>query len=109
MTAPFVTTLRVSGDEPVRIGSDGESSIRLRAQLASRWDAMRIDAAPSATIRELKLAALEHQAPDSFPADQYVVKFRGIEVLDENSTVSDAGAQDGSIFLIMDRRRRPTA
>lgn len=85
----------------------GGEVLHLRAQVASIWDAIRIDAAPDATIREAKLAALDRLVPDSFPADQYVVKLRGFEVLDENLTVTDAGAKEGSIFLILDRRRRP--
>lgn len=108
MTAPFVTKLRSGNDEPIRIGKADGEVLRLRAQVASVWDAIRIDTAPDATIREVKLAVLERLVPDSFPADQYVVKLRGFEVLDENATVTDAGALDGSIFLILDRRRRPT-
>lgn len=107
MTAPFVTDLRRGNGEPVRIGrADGEV-LHLRAQVASMWDAIRIDTAPDATIREVKLAALERLIPDSYPADQYVVKLSGFEILDENATVAEAGAVDGSIFLILDRRRRP--
>jgi hypothetical protein len=71
------------------------------------WDAVRVDAAPDATVRELKTAALAHLVPDSHPADQYVVKLRGFEVLDENATIAEAGGKNGSIFLILDRRRRP--
>jgi hypothetical protein len=107
MTAPFVTNLRSGTDEPIRIGKADGEVLRLRAQVASVWEAIRIDTAPDATIREVKLAALERLVPDSFPPDQYVVKLRGFEVLDENATVSEAGARDGSIFLILDRRRRP--
>jgi hypothetical protein len=107
MTAPFVTNLRSGNDEPIRIGNADGEVFRLRAQVASMWDAVRVDAAPNATVRELKTAALERLVPDSFPADQYVVKLRGFEVLDENVTISEAGARDGSIFLILDRRRRP--
>lgn len=108
MTAPFVTKLRTGNDEPIRIGKADGEVLRLRAQVALVWDAIRIDTAPDATIREVKLAVLDRLVPDSFPADQYVVKLRGFEVLDENATVTDAGARDGSIFLILDRRRRPT-
>ncbi|MBA2688126.1 MAG: hypothetical protein H0U64_08490 [Gemmatimonadaceae bacterium] len=107
MTAPFVTNLRRCNDEPIHIGKVDGQVLRLRAQVASMWDAIRIDTAPDATVREVKLAALETLVPDSFPPDQYVVKLRGFEVLDENVTVTDAGALDGSIFLILDRRRRP--
>lgn len=107
MTAPFVTNLRSGSDRPIQVGSGDGQVLRMRAQVASMWDAIRIDVSPEATVREVKLAALERLVPDSFPPDQYTVKLRGFEVLDENSTVTDAGAVDGSIFLILDRRRRP--
>ena len=38
------------------------------------------------------------------PADR---KLRGWEVLDEGASLADAGATDGSIFLLTHRRRRP--
>lgn len=107
MSAPFVTNLRSGSDEALRIGNAPGDVLHLRVQMASMWDAVRVDAAPDATVRDLKTAALAHLVPDSFPADQYVVKLRGFEVLDENATVTDAGAKNGSIFLILDRRRRP--
>lgn len=107
MTAPFVTNLRSGSDEALRIGGAGGEVLHLRAQVASMWDAVRVDAAPDATIRELKTAVLAHLVPDSFPADQYVVKLRGFEVLDENASIAEAGGKNGSIFLILDRRRRP--
>ena len=107
MTAPFVTNLRSGSDEALRIGSGDGDVLHLRAQVASMWDAVRVDAASDATVRDLKAATLAHLVPDSFPADQYVVKLRGFEVLDENVTLAEAGAKNGSIFLILDRRRRP--
>lgn len=107
MTAPFVTNLRSGSEIPIRIGAAQGEVLRIRAQVASMWDAIRVDTSPDATVREVKLAALDRLVPDSFPPDQYVVKLRGIEVLDENATVAQAGALDGSIFLILDRRRRP--
>lgn len=107
MTAPFVTNLRSGSAEPVRVGKADGQVLRLRAQVASMWDAIKVDAAPDATVRQLKVAALERLIPDSFPSDQYVVKLRGFEILDENATLTDAGAVDGSILLILDRRRRP--
>lgn len=109
MSAPFVTSLRVANDDAIRVGSGAEPFLHLRAQVASGWDALKLDVSPDASVREVKLAALEHLAPDSYPADQYAVKLRGFEVLDENVTVAESGAVNGSTFLILDRRRRPTS
>ena len=38
---------------------------------------------------------------------QFVVKLNGFEVLDENVSVADSGATNGSTFLVSYRRRRP--
>ena len=55
---------------------------------------------------DVKLAALQYVSPDD-DVDDYVIKLRGFEVLDENVTLAQAGARDGSIFLLTHRRRRP--
>jgi hypothetical protein len=39
--------------------------------------------------------------------EEFVMKLRGWEVLDESASLTDAGAIDGSIFLLTYRRRRP--
>jgi hypothetical protein len=107
MTAatPFVNTLRTQG-EALRLGTGGESVIRLRAQVLEAWDAIRVDADPSASVKELKHLALQALFPH-VNEDDYVVKLHGWEVLDETAPISSTGARNGSIFLISDRRRRP--
>jgi hypothetical protein len=81
--------------------------MRVRAQVLEAWDAIRIDAAPSASVRSLKELALRALYPDPRHAADFMVKFRGYEVLDEDAPLSSTGARDGSTFLITDRRRRP--
>lgn len=103
---PFVTSLRVRG-EPVRLGRNLAKPLRLRAQVLEAWDAIRIDADPSASVRSLKQLALKELYPDARKEDEYVVKLHGWEMLDEDAPISSTGARDGSIFLIADRRRRP--
>jgi hypothetical protein len=44
---------------------------------------------------------------DAEMAEDYVMKLAGWEVLDENLSLSAAGARSGSIFLLTSRRRRP--
>jgi hypothetical protein len=109
MTAPspFVNNLRNQG-APLRLGSGSGPVLQLRAQVLEAWDAIRIDADPSATVKSLKHLALETLYPNVNEND-YVVKFRGWEVLDEDAPISSTGARNGSIFLITDRRRRPVA
>src|SRR5437868_13914358 len=103
--APFVNNLRNQGP-PLRLGAGNGLVMQLRAQVLEAWDAIRIDADPSATVRSLKHLALQTLYPNVNEND-YVVKLHGWEVLDEDAPLSSTGARDGSIFLISDRRRRP--
>jgi len=103
---PFVSSLRTRG-EPLKLGSNAEAALHLRAQVLEAWDAVRIDADPSASVRSLKELALKELAPDVRNVDEYVVKLNGFEILDESAPISSSAAKDGSIFLIADRQRRP--
>ena len=102
---PFVSALRTQG-APLRLGSGAGEVLHLRAQVLETWDAIRIDADASATVKSLKHLALQTLAPD-VNEDDYVVKLHGWEILDENAPISSTKARNGSIFLISDRRRRP--
>ena len=104
--APFVSGLRTRG-EPLKLGSNTATPLQLRAQVLEAWDAIRIDADPSASVRSLKELALRELYPDFRHADEYVVKLHGFEILDESAPISSTEARNGSIFLVTDRRRRP--
>lgn len=107
MTAPvlFVNNLRNQGP-PLRLGSGSGPLLQLRAQVLEAWDAIRVEADSSATVKSLKDLALQALYPN-VDGNDYVVKLHGWEVLDENAPLSSTGARNGSIFLISDRRRRP--
>lgn len=81
--------------------------MRVRAQVLEAWDAIRIDADPSASVRSLKQLALRELYPENIPEEEFVVKLNGFEILDEDMPLSATGARNGSTFLITDRRRRP--
>ena len=104
--ALFVSGLRTRG-EPLKLGSNTTAPLQLRAQVLEAWDAIRVDADPSASVRSLKDLALRELYPDFRHADEYVVKLHGFEILDESAPISSTAARNGSIFLITDRRRRP--
>jgi len=106
VAAPFVSGLRTQG-AAFRLGSGSGPVLQLRAQVLEAWDAIRVDADPSASVKSLKQLALKELYPDAQKDDQYVVKLHGWEILDENVSISSTGAKNGSIFLISDRRRRP--
>ena len=108
MTAPrlFVNGLRTQG-QAFKLGASTGPILQLRAQVLEAWDAIRIDADPSASVKSLKQMALRELYPDSRHEREYVVKLHGFEVLDEDAPISSTAAKNGSIFLITDRRRRP--
>ena len=105
MTQPFVASLRTSGNI-IPVGAPGASPITIRVEVPERWDVALISAASTTSVRDVKRAALRFVSPDD-DADEYVIKLRGFEVLDESVSLGAAGARNGSIFLLTHRRRRP--
>ena len=106
MTTPFVAQLR-SRPGVIRLGSDGEPRITIRVQLAEAWDTIRLETPPTESVAAVKARALDALRPNGDPTDAFVVKLNGFEVLDENASVADSGATNGSTFLLSYRRRRP--
>jgi len=104
--APFAASLRAR-PETIRVGSGGAGAWMVRVQMPEVWDAVRLEVAPSASVLTLKQRALAELQPDVADPDELVTKLNGIEVLDEDVSLADAGALDGSTFLITYRRRRP--
>lgn len=102
---PFVFNVR-SRRDVVLVGNPDGAALNLRVEMPDIWDVVRVVAPPGATVAEVKRAALDALAPGA-DASRYVMKLRGIEVLDESLPLTEAGAIDGSIFLLTHRRRRP--
>ena len=105
MTAPFVTGLRARRDA-VHVGRKDGKALTLRVEVPELWDVVRVVAGPDATVEDVKTASLRALNARANP-NAYVIKLRGFEVLDERASLADAGAIDGSIFLLTHRRRRP--
>ena len=104
---PFTAGIRSRPGTAVRLGEPGDAVITIRVQVPEVWDVVRIEAPPTEPVLSVKVAALQALYPDADFHDDFVVKLRGWEVLDENASLADAGATDGSIFLLTHRRRRP--
>lgn len=103
---PFVAQIR-SRPGVIRLGTGTEPVITVRVQVPEVWDTVRIDAPPDTAVAVVKDRALETLIPDEPHPEDYVIKLRGIEVLDESLSLAAAGAVNGSIFLVTSRRRRP--
>ena len=105
MSQPFVAQLRARGNA-IQLSADVASSITVRVEMPEIWDTVKAVASPTTPVRELKLRALEALYPVDEPAEEFVLKLRGWDVLNEDASLADAGARDGSIFLLTHRRRR---
>ena len=106
MTVPFVSQLR-SRPGILRLGADGQPRITVRVQLLEAWDVLRVETPASERVGTLKAEALAALQPNGDPADVFVLKLNGFEILDENVSIADTGAKNGSTFLVTYRRRRP--
>ena len=82
------------------------SLVPVRVTVADVWDAVMLDLPPTTSLAELKREALIRSRVRRDPAE-YVVKFRGAEMLDETSTLKDAGIPPNAPLIVLPRRRRP--
>jgi hypothetical protein len=103
---PFVAQLR-SRPGTLRLGTGSEPVITVRVQVPEVWDTVRVEAPDDTPVATVKQRTLELLMPDAEHPEDYVVKLRGIEVLDESVPLAAAGAGNGAILLVTSRRRRP--
>ena len=101
----FVNQLRTRGDV-IQMAPAGTASITVRVEMPAVWDVVRVAVLPTESVLGLKLRALAALYPSGEAAEEFVMKLRGFEVLDENASLASVGAVDGSIFLLTHRRRR---
>ena len=106
MSAPFVTQLRTRGDV-IQMAPAGTASITVRVEMPEVWDVVLIAAPPAESALGLKLRALAALYPAGEAPEEFVMKLRGFEVIDETVSLASLGAVAGSIFLLTHRRRRP--
>jgi hypothetical protein len=104
---PFTAQLRTR-PELIRLGPDDAADRwTVRVQMPEVWDAVKVSVPADEPVAAVKARALEALHPGGGAIDAFVVKLHGVEVLDENASVAEVGATDGSIFLLTHRRRRP--
>jgi hypothetical protein len=105
VSATFASSLRVRGGD-IQLAAPDAPSIRVRVEMPEVWDVVRVVASPTERVLTVKTAALEALFPSAdLPAD-FIVKYEGWEILDEQVTLAEAGVADGSILLLTFRRRR---
>ncbi len=104
--SPFVASLR-SRPGIIQIGDPSRPRITLRVEMPEVWDTVRIETPTDEPIAVVKDRALSALYPNGAGDSDFVLKLNGYEVLDEDASVQESGAVDGSTFLLTFRRRRP--
>ena len=102
----FVNQIRARGDTIQLAVLDGEV-ITVRVEMPEKWDTVKLAVSPAASARSVKVAALNALFPSTEAPEEFVLKFRGWEVLNEDASLTDVGAVNGSILLLTHRRRQP--
>ena len=106
MSHHFADALRARPGTIV-LAPDGSPRVTLRVQSLEAYDAIRVEAPAHAPVVSVKVAALAALDPAAVFHDEFVVKHRGVEILDETLGLSAAGIPDGAIISVSHRRRRP--
>ncbi len=79
----------------------------VRVMVTDVWDQVFLAVEPTMTVAELKRQALG-QALKRAPVrlEDYVVKFRGAQVLDESTTLAALGVGANSPLIVLPARRQ---
>ena len=80
-------------------------TVELRVRVHDAWDDVNIAVPSSTTVGELKRHVLEIVG-EAEPADEFTVKFRGVELRNEQRSMADADVPDGAALIVLRRRRR---
>jgi len=79
----------------------------VRVMVTDVWDQVFLPVEPTTTIVQMKKEALGKALRRRARPEEYVVKFRGAEVLDEAVTLAALGAGANAPFIVLPRRRQP--
>ena len=104
MSTAFVTRLR-AGRPPIVMSGSG--ALTLRVEVAELWETVRVVTDPDTAVLDLKQRVVLEFYPGHGFLDEFVLKLRGWEMLNETESLAKAGVVDGSILLLAYRRRRP--
>ena len=78
--------------------------IPVRVTVLDTWDEIALNVPPTARVSDVKARALA-QARIRRPASDYLVKFRGAEVSEGDTTVAQAGIVPNAGIVVLSRRR----
>lgn len=80
--------------------------IPVRVTVMDTWDEIALNVPPTVRVADVKARALA-QARVTGSADDYLIKFRGAELDEGETTVGEAGVVANGALLVMTRRRIP--
>jgi hypothetical protein len=83
------------------------NTLPVRVMVQDAWDQVSLELSPAATVSELKQRALALTHQGGKAGDDYLVKFRGAEVLDERRSLAESGVVPNAALIVMPRHRRP--
>jgi len=79
----------------------------VRVMVTDVWDHVVLAVDPGTRISDLKREALTRALKSAVrDVDDYMVKFRGAEVTDEQATIESVGAAANSSFVVLPVHRR---
>ena len=105
MSEPFVAQLRAR-PSTIRLVPQSATGITIRVEMPEVWDAVRLLVSPKESVLMVKVRSLEALFPEAELHGDFVLKFRGWEILDEAAPLADVGIGEGAILLLTHRRRR---
>ena len=80
----------------------------VRVMVTPVWDQVALPVEGTTKIEDLKKRALvEATGRDDLSPPDYVVKFRGAQVIDESQTLAALGAGANAPFIVLPARRQP--
>jgi hypothetical protein len=83
------------------------SALQLRVSVPDVWDIVRIDAEDDWSIAKLKAEALGRATGRQLRSGDYIVKFRGARIFDEDRSLLDLGVPDMASLIVLPARRQP--
>ena len=82
------------------------SVLPVRVMVEAMWDQVSLELPAATTVGEIKQRALS-LTHASGRAEDYLVKYRGAELLDEARSLTEAGVVSNAALIVLSRRRQP--
>ena len=82
------------------------SVLPVRVMVEAMWDQVSLELPAATTVGDIKQRALS-LTHASGRAEDYLVKYRGAELLDEARSLTEAGVVSNAALIVLSRRRQP--